>query len=106
MRRGTIAASRGILATDRADGAIDRGVLAWLRRLPSPIVPSILVIFVLVSVMAKWYAAIPAALLVLGFVGWLTLATWSELSSRGRNVRIAFLFAVALVLAYQLLRLA
>ena len=105
LRRGTIAANRGILATGRADEATDRGVLAWLRRLPSPILPSVLMIFVLVSVMAKSYAAIPAALIVLGFVGWLTLATWSELSSRGRGVRIAFLFAVALVLAYQLLRL-
>jgi heme A synthase len=67
-------------------------------------VPSVLVIFVLVSVMAKSYAAIPAALIVLGFVGWLTVATWSELTSRGRNLRIAFLVVIALVLAYQCLR--
>ena len=60
-------------------------------------------ILVIVAVMAKPYAAIPAALLVLGFVGWVS-AGLVDASPPGRLVRVAFLAAMLGVLAYQLAR--
>jgi membrane-associated phospholipid phosphatase len=107
LRRSAISADRAILAITDGDAPSEESpaFLAWLRRLPPMIVPSVSVILVIVAVMAKPYASIPAALLVAGLVGWVSRRVWFDLQPSGRLVRTAFLAAMAAVLAYQCMRI-
>lgn len=111
LRHAAIQAHRSVLGMTTAGGARsttveDHDALDRVRRLPPLVVPGVLAIFVIVSVMAKPYAAIPAGLLVLGFVGWVTRCVWAELRPGSRLVRIAFLLAMAALVMSQILRVA
>lgn len=108
LRRGAIAAHRSVLAIRGPEderGADDPDLLDRLRRLPPLVVPGVLAILVIVAVMAKPYAAIPAGVLVIAFVGWVLREVWRDLTTSGRLVRWAFLAVMAALLAYQVLRL-
>jgi membrane-associated phospholipid phosphatase len=107
LRQLPVAANAAILGPRDAPMASRTApdVLTWLRRLPPVIVPWVLFVVLIVGLTAAWYAAIPALLVVGGFVGWVTWATWEELDQRSRVVRLCALATVALLVATQVLRL-
>jgi membrane-associated phospholipid phosphatase len=107
VRRVPLAANAAVLAAPRGDAAgrqapVGAGFLGWLRTIPGVIVPTVLVLLVIVGLMGSWYSAVPALLIVLGFLGWLTAAVWPEVTATDRRVRVGVLVAVAALLVVQL----
>lgn len=73
-----------------------------LARLPRLLVPLLLGILVVVALAAPPAVGVPALVLVLVFVGWLTYLAWPATTPAGRGVRVVVL--VGLV-AYGVARL-
>jgi membrane-associated phospholipid phosphatase len=71
-RRISVRVNQAILGRESSGfDAEAQGMLPRLRRLPPLVVPCVLLGLAAVAALGSWYAAIPAALTLLGFVGWL-----------------------------------
>lgn len=101
LRRVPPAANAAILAVPAPHVTVSApttGTLGRLRTVPALIVPSVLIVLVVVGVMGSWYSAVPALLIALGFLGWLTAELWHELGRPARQVRVGVLCALGVLL--------
>jgi hypothetical protein len=109
-RRVPVAANAAVLGRPGDPDHPDRAAspqLARLRRLPPLVVPCVLLALSAVGVLGSWYAAIPALLIVGGFVAWVTRSRAAtadvadEAAQRSRLFALAALGPVAVLLAWQ-----
>lgn len=70
-------------------------VLVTLTRAPRLLVPAVMGVLVVVALAAPTFAAAPALVVVLVFVGWLTYLSWPAITPTARVVRVLVLVVLA-----------
>ena len=75
---------------------LSREPLVRLSQLPTLVVPSTMLVLMLVGLMAPLYLALPALVVIAGFVSWLAYLSWPVLDPRSRTIRAILLAAVVL----------
>ncbi len=73
---------------------LSRRPLVRLSQLPALAVPTAMLVLMLVGLMAPLYVALPALVVIAGFVSWLAYLSWPALDARGRTIRVVLLAAV------------
>ncbi len=73
---------------------VSRQPLVRLSQLPPLAVPTAMLVLMLVGLMAPLYLAVPALVVIAGFVSWLAYLSWPALDGRGRAIRVVLLGAV------------
>lgn len=64
-----------------------RGVLVKMARLPTLVIPGLMLVLMLVGLSAPLVFALPALALIGAFVGWLAYISWPVLDTKGRLTR-------------------
>lgn len=94
----TGAAGQRASAARETVSARSRNLLVRLSRLPPLVIPAVMLVLMLAGLMAPFYLALPALLVVAVFVLWLAYLSWPVLDTRARALRGFMLGAVAVAL--------
>jgi Family of unknown function (DUF6703) len=78
-----------------------RGLLAQMSRLPTFVVPLLVLILMVTGVSAPPIIGLAAFFVLLAFVSWLAYLSWPALDSRGRLIRVGLILLVFLSAALQ-----
>ncbi|MGI8888979.1 MAG: DUF6703 family protein [Nocardioidaceae bacterium] len=61
--------------------------LVRLSRLPQLVIPGLMLALMLIGLMAPLVFALPALVVIVGFVGWLAILSWPVLETRAKLLR-------------------
>lgn len=72
--------------------------MVWLSRLPTYLVPALMVVLLLVGLLAPLGVAVVALVVIIAFIGWLAFLSWPVLAVPQRGMRVLALTLLALAL--------
>lgn len=78
------------------------GVVVWLSRLPTYLVPALMVLLLLVGLLAPLAIAVVSLVVIIGFIGWLAFLSWPVLVGPQRGMRLLALGILVLALVGRL----
>lgn len=105
VRRSPGSAGRTAPQAPASDSALrvavanrSRGIALALSRLPGFAVPAAIVVLMVVGLAAPLALALPALLIIVGFMAWLAFLSWPVLGTGPRAMRLAGVAIVAAAL--------
>lgn len=94
----TAEATGGDTPLRRAVADTSRGIVVWLSRQPTFLLPAVMVGLMVVGLAAPVYLGVPALVVIVAFVAWLAFLSWPVLTSGQRALRVVLIGVVVFAL--------